>query len=187
MVGLNEKDMGAVIHNYDLKAYYYPTLFPLKETNRLDWKLLEAQAGLKIAADIVSRGSTVPRKTREAISRIQGDIPKISISREKLEDELTEYDIMVAMASNNPDLTAIVEFGQRTPSSVGMALQRAPNGLRCSKFPLVVLSSPTQTTPPLSPNTMLTIRFRQHRKSALLHLTHPARMASSSQRTFQPR
>lgn len=27
MVGLNEKDMGAVIHNYDLKAYYYPTLF----------------------------------------------------------------------------------------------------------------------------------------------------------------
>ena len=110
MVGLNEKDMGAVIHNYDLKAYYYPTLFPLKETNRLDWKLLEAQAGLKIAADIVSRGSTIPRKTREAISRIQGDIPKISISREKLEDELTDYDVMIAMASNNPDLTAIVEF-----------------------------------------------------------------------------
>lgn len=110
MVGLNEKDMGAVIHNYDLKAYYYPTLFPLKETNRLDWKLLEAQAGLKIAADIVSRGSTIPRKTREAISRIQGDIPKISISREKLEDELTDYDAMIAMASNNPDLTAIVEF-----------------------------------------------------------------------------
>ena len=110
MVGLNEKDMGAVIHNYDLKAYYYPTLFPLKETNRLDWKMLEAQAGLKIAADIVSRGSTTPRKTREAIARIQGDIPKISISREKLEDELTEYDIMIAMSSNNPDLTAIVEF-----------------------------------------------------------------------------
>ena len=110
MVGLNEKDMGAVIHNYDLKAYYYPTLFPLKETNRLDWKMLEAQAGLKIAADLVSRGSSIPRKTREAIARIQGDIPKISISREKLEDELTEYDIMVALASNNPDLTAIVEF-----------------------------------------------------------------------------
>nr|DAR05528.1 MAG TPA: Major capsid protein [Caudoviricetes sp.] len=110
MVGLNEKDMGAVIHNYDLKAFYYPTLFPLKETNRLDWKMLEAQAGLKIAADLVSRGSSIPRKTREAISRIQGDIPKISISREKEEDEMTEYDIMIALSSNNPDLTAIVEF-----------------------------------------------------------------------------
>ena len=51
MVGLNEKDMGAVIRTYDLKDYYYPTLFPLKETNFLTWKMLEAQSGLKIAAD----------------------------------------------------------------------------------------------------------------------------------------
>lgn len=110
MRGINEKDMGTVIHTYDLKAYYYPTLFPLKETHSLNWKMLEAQAGLKIAADIVSRGSSIPRKTREAIARIQGDIPKLSISREKLEDELDEYDIMIAKASGNPDLTAIVEF-----------------------------------------------------------------------------
>lgn len=110
MVGLNEKDMQAVINTYDLKPYYYPTLFPLKETHTLTWKMLEAQAGLKIAADIVSRGSTVPKKTRDAITRIQGDMPKITISREKLEDELEEYDIMIAMASNNPDLKAIVEF-----------------------------------------------------------------------------
>lgn len=110
MIGLNEKDMEAVIHSYDLKDYYYPTLFPLKETNFLTWKMLEAQSGLKIAADLVSRGATIPRKTREAISRIQGDIPKITISREKNEDELTDYDIMVAMSSNNPDLKALVEF-----------------------------------------------------------------------------
>lgn len=110
MIGLNEKDMAAVIHTYDLKDYYYPTLFPLKETNLLTWKMLEAQSGLKIAADLVSRGATIPKKTREAISRIQGDIPKITISREKNEDELTEYDIMVAMSSNNPDLKALVEF-----------------------------------------------------------------------------
>lgn len=110
MAGLNEKDMEAVIRTYDLKAYYYPTLFPLKETNFLTWKMLEAQSGLKIAADLVSRGATIPRKAREAISRIQGDIPKITISREKNEDELTEYDIQVAMSSNNPDLRALVEF-----------------------------------------------------------------------------
>jgi len=110
MIGLNEKDMQAVIHTYDLKDYYYPTLFPLKETSFLTWKMLEAQSGLKIAADLVSRGATIPKKTREAISRIQGDIPKITISRDKNEDELTEYDIMVAMASNNPDLKALVEF-----------------------------------------------------------------------------
>lgn len=110
MQGLNEKDMQAVVNTYDLKPYYYPTLFPLTETPFLTWKMLEGQSGLKIAADLVSRGATIPKKTREAISRIQGDIPKISIAREKQEDELTEYDIMLAMASTNPDLKALVEF-----------------------------------------------------------------------------
>lgn len=110
MQGLNEKDMQAVINTYDLKTYYYPTLFPLTETPFLTWKMLEGQAGLKIAADLVARGATIGKKTRDAISRIQGDIPKIAVSREKLEDELTEYDIMLAMSSSNPDLKAIVEF-----------------------------------------------------------------------------
>jgi hypothetical protein len=108
--GLNEKDMAAVIHTYDLKPYYYPTLFPFKETPFLTWKMLEAQAGLKIAADLVSRGATIPKKTRDAIARVSGDIPKISISREKNEDELTDYDLLIAMASKSPDLQAIVEF-----------------------------------------------------------------------------
>lgn len=110
MVGLNEKDMQAVVNSYNLKPYYYPTLFPVKETPLLTWKMLEGQAGLRIAADLIARGATIPKKTREAISRIQGDIPKLAVSREKLEDELNEYDIMIAMAANNPDLRALVEF-----------------------------------------------------------------------------
>jgi hypothetical protein len=110
MLGLNEKDMQAVVNTYKLNDFYYPTLFPLKETNTLTWKMLEGQAGLRIAADLVARGSSIPKKTREAIARIQGDIPKIAISRDKLEDELTEYDIMIAMAGGNPDLRALVDF-----------------------------------------------------------------------------
>lgn len=35
MEGLNEKDMQAVLHTFDLKPYYYPTLFPLRETKFL--------------------------------------------------------------------------------------------------------------------------------------------------------
>lgn len=110
MLGLNEKNMQAVVHEFDLKDYYYPTLFPLRETNLLTWKMLEGQAGLKIAGDVIARGATIPRKTREALSRVQGDIPKITFSREMLEDELTEYDIAVALASGNPDLMELVRF-----------------------------------------------------------------------------
>lgn len=110
MKGLNEKDMTAVINTYDLKPFYYPTLFPLKENYTLTWKTLEAQSGLKIAADLVARGVSVDKKTREAIARLQGDIPKISVKRTKDDEQLNEYDIMIAMTSQNPDLRAIVEF-----------------------------------------------------------------------------
>jgi hypothetical protein len=109
MIGITERDMQAVINTYDLKPYYYPTLFPLKENYTLSWKSLEAQVGLKIAGDLVARGASINKKTREAIARIQGDIPKIAIKRTKDENELNEYDIMVAMTSQNPDLRALVE------------------------------------------------------------------------------
>lgn len=109
MIGITEKDMQAVINTYDLKPFYYPTLFPLKENYTLSWKSLEAQVGLKIAGDLVARGASINKKTREAIARIQGDIPKIAIKRTKDENELNEYDIMVAMTSQNPDLRALVE------------------------------------------------------------------------------
>ena len=109
MIGITEKDMQAVINTYDLKPYYYPTLFPLKENYTLTWKALEAQVGLKIAGDLVARGASINKKTREAIARIQGDIPKVAIKRTKDENELNEYDIMVAMTSANPDLRALVE------------------------------------------------------------------------------
>lgn len=109
MIGITEKDMQAVVNSYDLKAYYYPTLFPLKENYSLTWKALEAQVGLRIAGDLVARGATLDPKTREAVARIQGDIPKIAIKRVKDENELNEYDIMVAMTSANPDLRALVE------------------------------------------------------------------------------
>jgi hypothetical protein len=109
MIGITEKDMQAVINTYDLKPYYYPTLFPLKENYTLSWKALEAQVGLKIAGDLVARGASINKKTREAIARIQGDIPKIAIKRTKDENELNEYDIMVAMTSQSPDLRALVE------------------------------------------------------------------------------
>lgn len=110
MVGINEADVRAVVNTYELKPYYYPTLFPIKETYKLTFSTLESKVGLKIAADLVARGSTIPRKVRDAIEKFSGSIPKIAISREMEEDELTEYDITVAMMSQNADMKALIEF-----------------------------------------------------------------------------
>ena len=109
MIGLTEKDMEAVVRSYTLNPYYYPTLFPLKENYTLSWKSLEATTGLRVAADIVARGASINKKTREAVARIQGDIPKIAIKRTKDENELNDYDIMVAMTQGNPNQRALIE------------------------------------------------------------------------------
>ena len=110
MVGLNQADLQAVVNSYNLEQYYYPTLFPLRETSTLSWRMLEAQSGLRVAADIVARGASVPAKVRKNLAKLQGDIPKLSIAREKNEDELTEYDLMVAMSAQNPDMLSLVQF-----------------------------------------------------------------------------
>lgn len=109
MQGLNERDMQAVVNTYNLNDFYFPSLFPLKETYNLTWKTLQMTAGLHIAADLVARGASLDAKTREAIKRLEGDIPKIAIERKKDENELNEYDIMIAMTSGNPDLKALVD------------------------------------------------------------------------------
>ena len=109
--GVTDENIKAVIQEYDTKEFYWPSLFPPKETYDLTWKTIEAKAGLKIMADIVARGSDIPKKQRKAFDRLMGDIPKLAISRELEEEELTEYDIMIALMSKaNPDLKKIVEF-----------------------------------------------------------------------------
>lgn len=109
MVGLTEKDMQAVVNSYNLNDFYFPTIFPLKKTYSLNWKTLKTTVGLHIAADLVARGTSLDAKTRNALKRIEGSIPKIAIERKKDEEELNEYDIMVAMTSGDPDLRQLVE------------------------------------------------------------------------------
>lgn len=102
--------IAAVIEPFHTKDWLYPTLFPFEQTYKLDWSVIEAKAGVKIMADIVARGSDISKKQRKALDRIFGEIPKIAISRELEEAELTEYEILVSLHSNNPNLRALVEF-----------------------------------------------------------------------------
>lgn len=109
MQGLNEKNMQAVVNTYNLNDFYYPTLFPMKEQNSLDWKTLETVTGIHLAGDVVSRGSSIVNKSREALTRLQGDIPKIAGKRVMNENELNEYRIALALSNGNIDQTRLVE------------------------------------------------------------------------------
>lgn len=110
MQGLQEKDMQAVVNTYDLKNYYYPSLFPITSQKTLTWKIIEAQSGLKVAADVHAFNASIVKKERGVASRVDGDIPKIAISREKTEEFLNEYNTLKALADNEEDLKRLVEM-----------------------------------------------------------------------------
>ena len=109
MAGLNEKNMQAVVDKFNLNDYYFPTIFPLKQTKFLTWKTLKTKVGLRVAADLVSRGARLSQKARNAIKRIEGDIPKIAIERKMDEEELTEYQTLLELAKTDADQIALVE------------------------------------------------------------------------------
>lgn len=109
MQGLNEKSMEAVVRTLDLNEFYYPTLFPLTKRTTLTWSTLEAESGLHIAGDLVARGASLDRKTREALAELRGDMPKIAISRDMDENELDRYDEAVALAQGSADAMELVE------------------------------------------------------------------------------
>lgn len=109
MAGLNEKNMQAVVETFNLNDYYFPTLFPLKQTKFLTWKTLKTKIGLHIAADLIARGARLSQKARNVVKRIEGDIPKIGIERKMNEDEMTEYQQLLALASTDADQIALVE------------------------------------------------------------------------------
>ncbi len=108
--GLNEKDMQAVVNELTLNAFYYPSLFPLKFSPTLTWKALQADQGVPIAADVVAYNSSAPKKTRQVVSRLSGDIPKIEISRVKEESDLNDYYQLLHYANTTEGAKAILDW-----------------------------------------------------------------------------
>ena len=108
--GLNERDMTAVLAAYTLTSFYYPTLFPLKFTPTMTWKQLSANAGAPIMAEVVSYNSSSPKKSRQIVGRLQGDIVKIDVSREKEETEMLEYNNLLQYAGTTDGARALVDW-----------------------------------------------------------------------------
>jgi hypothetical protein len=108
--GLREKDVQAVVNTYNTTDLYYPSLFPLRFTPTLTFKSIIADIGAKIMADVVSFDSRAPRKSRQVVKGAQGDIPKISVGRDKNETEINEYNQLLFYANTVEGATAILDW-----------------------------------------------------------------------------
>ena len=81
-------NMNAIIQAYPLGALLYRDFFPLLFNPNLTFSSMEGTVGAKVMADIVAIGSKAPRKGREFVENIKGDIPKVEIARDLNEKDL---------------------------------------------------------------------------------------------------
>ena len=110
MKNLSEKDIEAMLNVMNLNGFYFPSLFPFRFTGSLTWKALSADQGVPVAADVVSYNASAPRKTRQIVAKAQGDIPKISVAREKNESELNDYFQLLNYAKTTDGAEALIKF-----------------------------------------------------------------------------
>lgn len=97
----------------------WKTMFPLKYTPTFDIKAIVAKDGLPIAADRVAFNSKAPKKTRKKVGSYNAELAKISISREKDEIALNEYDELKTLAAaNSEDKALATEIVERTYEDV---------------------------------------------------------------------
>ena len=84
----SQANMNAIIQAYPLGALFYRDFFPLLFNPNLTFSSMEGTVGAKVMADIVAIGSKAPRKGREFVENIKGEIPKVEIARDLNEKDL---------------------------------------------------------------------------------------------------
>ena len=92
----SQANMNAIIQAYPLGELRYREYFPLEFNPNLTYSNIEGADGAKIMADIVAIGSKAPRKGRDFIENIKGEIPKIEIAR-----DLNERDLLTIQQLRN--------------------------------------------------------------------------------------
>lgn len=100
-----QADAQAYIESYPFEELQYRSAFPLKYNPTLRYSGIEAQLGAKVMGSVVGFNSRAPRFGRPTPTKIEGDIPKIEIARDKVESDfntLRDLENAVRLLPNGP-------------------------------------------------------------------------------------
>lgn len=102
---LDQPGLQAEVNSYiPGNGLIWPVLFPLKYTPKFELKGIEGDEGIPVSADRVAFNTKAPLKTRKTVGSWSGKLSKISMSKEKDELEVNEYeDLKVVAAANSED------------------------------------------------------------------------------------
>ena len=98
----SQANMNAIIQAYPLGDLRYREHFPLLYNPFLTYSNIEGADGAKIMADIVAICSKAPRKGREFVENIKGEIPKVEIARDLNEKDLLTIQQLRYAVNANP-------------------------------------------------------------------------------------
>jgi hypothetical protein len=99
---INIEEFTAEVNSYQPgTGFLWPTLFPLRYTRRFDIHGLEGDDGIPVAADRVAFNTKAPKKSRRTIGSWSGKLSKISVSRDKDEVDINNYNDDKAIADSS--------------------------------------------------------------------------------------
>ena len=98
---VTQKGLDTYFKARQYEAMYWPTLFPLKNVMALTFTTLIGEQNGRVAADVIAYDASAPLKTRQVVSKMRGDIPKIAVKRQMSETNILEYSILSRMSDPN--------------------------------------------------------------------------------------
>lgn len=108
---LDRPGLQATVNSYKPgNGLAWQTLFPLKYTPKFDLKGIEGDEGIPVSADRVAFNTKAPLKTRKTVGSWSGKLGKISISRDKDETQINEYEDLKVIAAANTEDTATARY-----------------------------------------------------------------------------
>ena len=101
---LDQPGLQAEVNSYKPgNGLIWPVLFPLKYTPKFDLKGIEGDDGIPVSADRVAFNTKAPLKSRKTVGSWSGKLSKISMSKEKNELEVNEYEDLKTIAAANTE------------------------------------------------------------------------------------
>lgn len=111
MMGVTAQDLQFSISKFEPgTGLRWRELFPLRYTRSFDLKGFEGKEGIPVSADRVSFNTKAPKKQRRTVGSWSGELAKISVSREKNEIEINEYQEAEIIANATGDAAAAREI-----------------------------------------------------------------------------
>lgn len=110
ILNVTDKDVEAVVNQFNMTETYFPTIFPTKQRKSLTWGAIENVASVRRAANVVAFGTTIKETDRPAVQKLTGDLCKIAEKVKMDETEMYEYLDMLNHATSDADLAMLVDY-----------------------------------------------------------------------------